>query len=83
MARAEIARPILQYNIDHRGHLITAKVQELLAVFEALTPEDKHDAAVEIFHRYTPLTGEDLPETLFINRAAELFNALDAEEINQ
>jgi hypothetical protein len=55
-------------------------VQRLLESFEALSADDKHDAAVEILRRYSGAASGDLSDETLVALADELFQALDNEE---
>ena len=57
---------------------MTATARKLLATFEKLPPEEKHEVAAEILRR-TAGSG-DLPDSALEELAAELFRAYDAEE---
>jgi hypothetical protein len=59
---------------------MTAAVQQVLKSFEALSPSDKHLAAVEILKRVLPAPEGNVPESALVEAADELFRALDAEE---
>ena len=55
-------------------------VQQLLAAFDALPVADQHQAAVEIFRRVPAAAEGDVPESVLVEAADELFRALDVEE---
>ena len=57
---------------------MTATARNLLAVFDALPPDEQHQLATEILRR-TAGKG-DLPEAALDELAGELFRAYDAEE---
>ncbi len=59
---------------------MTQTVQQLLDSFDALTPYDKHQAAVEILRRYTGVARGDLTEEALVALADELFTNLDDQE---
>jgi hypothetical protein len=59
---------------------VNASVQQLLTAFDALPEADKHQAAVEIFRRVSPVAEGDVAEAGLVEAAEELFRALDAEE---
>jgi hypothetical protein len=59
---------------------MTTNARELLAAFDALSPAEQHEVAIEILRRASPPAGEDLPEAALVELADELFRALDAEE---
>jgi hypothetical protein len=53
---------------------------QVLESFDALPDADKHGAAVEILKRVSMVTQGDVPDSVLIETADELFCALDAEE---
>jgi hypothetical protein len=57
---------------------MTAAIQDLLAAFDALTPAEQHELAVEILRRSMG-TGE-MPEAGYDELASELLRAYDAGE---
>jgi hypothetical protein len=57
---------------------MTAASRDLIAAFEALPPEERHQVAAVILHRTAP--PEELPEAGLDELAAELFRSYDAEE---
>ena len=57
---------------------MTEAARELLRVFDALSPVDRHEVAAEILRRAGDL--EELSETAFDQIADELFCSYDAEE---
>jgi hypothetical protein len=57
---------------------MTEAIRDVLAAFDALSPAEQQQVAVEILCRSTP--AEDLPEAALDELAAELFRAYDAEE---
>ena len=57
---------------------MTATAQNLLAAFDALSPDEQQQVAAEILRR-TAGTG-DLPEAALDELAAELFRAYEAKE---
>jgi hypothetical protein len=59
---------------------VNTTVQQLLDAFDALPEADKRLAAIEILRRVSPAADGDLPESVFVDAAEELFLALDAEE---
>jgi hypothetical protein len=59
---------------------VNTKVQQFLDVFDSLSEADKHQAAVEIFRRVSPIADGDVPESALVEAADELFRALDADE---
>jgi hypothetical protein len=57
---------------------MTATARNLLAAFDALTPDEQQQVAAEILRR-TAGAG-DLPEAALDELAADLFRSYDAEE---
>jgi hypothetical protein len=57
---------------------MTEAASDVLAAFDALSPADQQQVAVEILRRSTP--AEDLPEAALDGLAAELFRAYDGEK---
>jgi hypothetical protein len=61
---------------------MNATVQKVLESFDALSEADKHRVAVEILRRVSADAVGDIPESVLVEAADELFRALDAEEAN-
>jgi hypothetical protein len=59
---------------------MTTTVQHLLDTFDALPDSEKHQAAVEILRRTQAQSPADLPDSVLIEAAEELFLGLDAAE---
>lgn len=59
---------------------MTAVVQQRLDSFDALPESDKHQAAMEIFHRYGGTVQGALPDEALVVAAEALSCELDAEE---
>jgi hypothetical protein len=59
---------------------MTTAVQQLRNAFDGLPEADKHQAAVEILRRVSATVDGDVPESVLVEAADELFRALDAEE---
>jgi hypothetical protein len=57
---------------------MTASAHDVLAAFDALSPAEQHQVAVEILRRSAP--AGDLPEAALEESAAELFSGYDAEQ---
>ncbi len=57
---------------------MSVSVPEVLAAFDALSPPEQHQVAMEILRR--AMTAADLPEAGFDELAAELFRGYDAED---
>ncbi len=56
---------------------MTEAARELLDAFDALSPADREQVALEILRR---TTGGDLPDAALDELADELFRSYDAEE---
>jgi hypothetical protein len=59
--------------------MMSDRVRDLIASFDALPEQDKREAAVEIL-RLVPRPAGDIPADRLDGLAGELFAALDAEE---
>lgn len=57
---------------------MTENVRDLLRAFDALSPDEQRQMAMEILRRYVP--DESLPDAALDELAAELFRSYDAEE---
>jgi hypothetical protein len=57
---------------------MTATARNLLAAFDALTPDEQQQVAAEILRRRAG--AGDLPEAALDELAADLFRSYDAEE---
>ncbi|HVS36433.1 MAG TPA: hypothetical protein VMS17_12780 [Gemmataceae bacterium] len=59
---------------------MTAAVQQLLNAFDALSEDEKREAAAEVLRRTLPTAAGDLPEEALVAAAETLFLELDARE---
>jgi hypothetical protein len=59
---------------------MSTAVQQFLDSFDALSPADRHQVAVEILRRFHSADSGPLPDEALVELADELFCALDAEE---
>ena len=59
---------------------MTDAVRHLLDTFEALSEAEKHQTTVEILRRVGVPAEGDLPESVLVEAAEDLFRTLDAEE---
>jgi hypothetical protein len=59
---------------------MSTAVEQLLESFDALSQTDKKQAALEILRRVSPTVEGDLPESVLVEAAEDLFRTLDAEE---
>lgn len=59
---------------------MTIAVKQLLDSFDALPACDKHQAVAEMLRRIAGAAEGDFPEESLVQRADELFRALDDEE---
>jgi hypothetical protein len=63
-----------------RESKMTETVQQILASFDALPDADRHQVVMEILRRVPIFEEGDLPESVLVGAADELFRPLDAEE---
>ncbi len=61
---------------------MTETAAQLLATFESLPPEEKHELLTEMLRRSGELPESFLSEDNYVELADELFQILDAEESN-
>lgn len=59
---------------------MNSAVQQLLESFDALSEADKQRVALEILRRVSADGEGDVPESVLVEAADELFRTLDAEE---
>jgi hypothetical protein len=59
---------------------MSTTVRQILNSFEALSAEDKHEAALEILRRYPGSVDGDLPDSALTELADQLFQTLDTKE---
>jgi len=61
---------------------MTEIATQLLATFESLPPQEKHELLTEMLRRSGELPGSFLTDNDYVSLADELFQTLDADEIN-
>jgi hypothetical protein len=59
---------------------VTAAVRQLLETFHALSPSEKHEAAVELLRCVQQEPEGPVPDEALVEAADELFRELDARE---
>ena len=61
---------------------MTKQVAEFLSAFDALSPSEKHAAAVEVLRRSVEIAPDSLTDEELIAAADELFQEFDEREAN-